>query len=52
MNESDNSHYIKIQDVKIMYLVNVCIKCLPDDKGFGHAVKYHTHLKYLKDPHW
>ena len=39
-DESGNICKINIQDVKIKYPVNELIKCLPDDKAFGHAAKY------------
>ena len=52
MDDSGKTHMVNVQDVKIMYLVNGLIKCLPDDKAFGHEAKYHTQPPHLNDPHW
>ena len=28
------------------------IECLPDEKAFGHAAKYHVHPKHLEEVCW
>ena len=40
---------INVQDVKNMYLVAEFIKCLTDEKAFGHAVKCHAHPKLMNE---
>ena len=48
MGESGKAHKFNVQDVIIMYPLNELIKYLSDEKAFGHAAKYHAHLKYLR----
>ena len=51
MDESGKTHKVNVQDIKITYPVEELIKCLPDDKTFGCAAKYHAHPKHLEDLH-
>ena len=51
MDKDGKTCKVYIQDVKISYLVNELIKCLPDDKAFGHAAKDCAHPKHLDDLH-
>ena len=30
---------VNVQDVKVIYPVEKLIKCLPDEKAFGHSVR-------------
>ena len=39
---------VNVRDVKIMFLVDELIRCLPDDKAFGLASRYHAHLKHVE----
>ena len=50
MDESGKTHKANVQVVKIMFPVNELIKCLPNDKAFGHDAKYHTHPIHLEVP--
>ena len=48
LGESGKTHKVNVQVVIIMYLVDELVKCLPDDKVFGHATD--LHLKKQRGP--
>ena len=48
IDESGKTYKVKVQDVKIMYLVDELIKCLPDEKGFGYTAKFHAYLRHTE----
>ena len=52
IDKSGRTCKVNVQDVKVTYLVNELIKCLPDDKAFGHATKYCAHPKHLEGLCW
>ena len=39
MDKSGKIHKVNVQDVKVTYLVEL-IKCVPDEKPFGHPSKF------------
>ena len=45
-------HEVNVQDVKVTYLVNELIKCLPDESAFEHATRYFACPKHMEDLHW
>ena len=47
MDNIGKTNKVDVQDVKITYLINDVIRCLPYDKAFGHSAKHHLHLKCL-----
>ena len=48
MDKIGKIHEVNVQDVKIMYLVDELMKCLPDDEALGCAGKYCAHPKSLE----
>ena len=43
MEESGKIHKVNVQDVKIAYPTDELIKCLLNEKAFGHATNYQAH---------
>ena len=49
IDESYKTQKVNVQNVKIMYQVDKLIKCLPNEKAFGNAVKYNAHQRDIED---
>ena len=49
VDKSDKICRVNVKDLQIICLVDELIKCLPHEKAFGYASKYHTHPKLIED---